>query len=338
MKYQIPNMVAVSLLGTMSTLSFDHDITPSTTTINKLSLEQHIYGHNFFNDSIWEFFTGDDPTHGFVNYTDYHYALKQKLIHTNDNDVYIGADYHNISTSQGRNSVRITSKNTYETGLFIISLSHMPYGCGTWPAFWMFGPDWPYHGEIDIIEGVHNQKRVLSALHTSEGCNMHDTINNFTGVYGKGLYNNDVKNCFVNATDQYWNQGCGISSNDDMSYGRNFNKNGGGVFATHIDKEKGIRIWFFNMNDIPDDITNETPNPDLWGIPYAAWSFGPWCHSSRFKKLSLVINLTFCGDWAGATWDHQCKVYGDTCVEVVKRHPYYFKDAYWKINYIKIFQ
>lgn len=30
---------------------------------------------------------------------------------------------------------------------------HMPTGCGTWPAFWSNGPNWPDGGEIDIVEG-----------------------------------------------------------------------------------------------------------------------------------------------------------------------------------------
>ena len=31
----------------------------------------------------------------------------------------------------------------------------MPTGCGTWPAYWLCGENWPYKGEIDIIEGVN---------------------------------------------------------------------------------------------------------------------------------------------------------------------------------------
>ncbi|OBT59795.1 hypothetical protein VE03_10744, partial [Pseudogymnoascus sp. 23342-1-I1] len=37
-------------------------------------------------------------------------------------------------------------------------------------AFWLFGPDWPNSGEIDIIEGVNNQATNIVTLHTAAGC------------------------------------------------------------------------------------------------------------------------------------------------------------------------
>ena len=48
----------------------------------------------------------------------------------------------------GRPSVRVISDNTYNHGLFLLDLKHMPWGCGTWPAYWLLGPNWPYTGEI----------------------------------------------------------------------------------------------------------------------------------------------------------------------------------------------
>jgi hypothetical protein len=72
--------------------------------------------------------------------------------------VYIGVDYQTVLNpggGVGRDSVRISSKQTWGTGsLVVVDLAHVPGGqCGTWPAMWMLGPNWPYGGEIDIIEG-----------------------------------------------------------------------------------------------------------------------------------------------------------------------------------------
>lgn len=67
------------------------------------------------------------------------------------------ADANNIvsPTARGRDSVRISSQRAYDEAVVVLDLSHMPEGCGTWPAFWSLsqrGP-WPHGGEIDIIEG-----------------------------------------------------------------------------------------------------------------------------------------------------------------------------------------
>lgn len=58
-------------------------------------------------------------------------------------------------TARGRDSIRITSNTVYEDAVVILDVAHIPFGCGTWPAFWSLsakGP-WPLGGEIDIIEG-----------------------------------------------------------------------------------------------------------------------------------------------------------------------------------------
>lgn len=43
-------------------------------------------------------------------------------------------------------SIRISSKKTYNRGLFIADFKAMPHGCGTWPAYWSVGPGWPGGG------------------------------------------------------------------------------------------------------------------------------------------------------------------------------------------------
>ena len=50
-------------------------------------------------------------------------------------------------------SVRIQSKRTWNTGLFIADFYAMPHGCAVWPAYWTVGTtaSWPNGGELDII-------------------------------------------------------------------------------------------------------------------------------------------------------------------------------------------
>lgn len=65
-------------------------------------------------------------------------------------------DTSDQNAANGRQSVRITSKDTWDNGLFIFDVIHTPYGCATWPALWLSDvPNWPEHGEIDVMENVN---------------------------------------------------------------------------------------------------------------------------------------------------------------------------------------
>lgn len=134
----------------------------------------------------------------------------------------------------GRPSIRLTSNNNYTHGLFVIDLAHMPFGCGTWPAFWTFGPNWPNNGEIgtlvnkslmnsvnltlitDIIEGVNLNTVNSMTLHCSPNCTIAGS--GMTGIL-------QTNNC---AYYPGYNVGCGITANTSLSYGVGFNNNGGG--------------------------------------------------------------------------------------------------------------
>jgi hypothetical protein len=44
-----------------------------------------------------------------------------------------GVDVTN-KTPGGRPSIRIEGKKKYDSGLIVLDVEHMPFGCGTWPA------------------------------------------------------------------------------------------------------------------------------------------------------------------------------------------------------------
>ena len=60
------------------------------------------------------------------------------------------------STGPGRNSIRITSQESWNDAIYVLDVIHMPEGCSTWPALWTKSATsmWPAGGEIDIIEGI----------------------------------------------------------------------------------------------------------------------------------------------------------------------------------------
>ncbi|KAI8147328.1 concanavalin A-like lectin/glucanase domain-containing protein [Fennellomyces sp. T-0311] len=291
------------------------------------TLQDTFQGKSFFDG--FAFFSKPDPTHGFVKYVDQQTAEATGLVQFQDNAVIMKADNHTIAPD-GRSSVRISSHNTYEYGLFLFDIEHMPIGCAQWPAVWLLGPDWPNGGEIDIVEGINTQTRNLMTLHTSEGCTQKPHSNQ-TG-------NTVTDNCDVNAPDQGQNQGCTVEDSSRESFGYRFNKQRGGVFAVQWLPASGIQIWFFDRGEIPADIQKGQPNPQTWKIPSADFPFdGVHCSQKFFNKLNIVINLTFCGDWAGnADLYHKASCPGD-CATFVKNNPNRFSEAYWRIRGIKVY-
>lgn len=207
----------------------------------------------------------------------------------------------------------------------------MPGGqCGSWPAFWTFGSDWPRDGEIDIIEGVNSQTANDMTLHTGAGCVISHT-EAFTGQ-------RTTPNCDVEALGQDANAGCQIASNDIATYGSAFNANGGGVYATEW-TSSAVSVWFFRRGAIPDDLSGGNPDPSGWGKPAAKFE-GECDVDQHFRNHNLIFDLTFCGDWAGNVWgqDLVCSPQASSCQEFVQNNPNAFVDAYWKVNSLKVYQ
>lgn len=185
--------------------------------------------------------------------------------------MYIGPDFMSVVApgERGRKSVRLESKKAYRGKMVIIDLEHMPAGCGTWPAFWMCGANWPTNGEVDIIENVNVADENLSTLHTKDGCDMkNEDYSKFTGKWGLNMKGGDATNCYVNAPDQYANQGCSITA-DKGTFGQTFNEGMGGVYVTNWDVNNFISVYYFPRNSIPEDIKEQRPDPSSWGRPYA---------------------------------------------------------------------
>ncbi|RAL66241.1 hypothetical protein DID88_005912 [Monilinia fructigena] len=290
------------------------------------------YDHsNFFSE--FNFFSGADPTNGLVEYQTASAANKTALAgYTNNagvNSVYLGVDHTtSLSGSAGRASTRVSSNKAYNHGLFVADIAHMPEGCGTWPALWTFGPDWPAKGEIDVIEGVNSGTTNQMTLHTSEGCTMSNS-------------GSDAGTAFVggNCNAGGGNTGCGQISKNTQTYGPGFNTNGGGVYAWEWTSSH-IAIWFFPRSAIPANIQSGKPDPATWGTPTAKFA-GSGCNiDNHFSEHNIVLDTTFCGDWAGQVWSSggcAASTKSATCNAYVSANPTAFKNAYWIINSIKVY-
>jgi hypothetical protein len=86
----------------------------------------------------WDFFTDPDPTHGYVDYVDKAACTAAGIINASATQVYMSTDTAKVQTTP-RKSVRLTSKASFNGGLFILDVVHLPSGCATWPAFWLVG-------------------------------------------------------------------------------------------------------------------------------------------------------------------------------------------------------
>ncbi|KAH9826274.1 glycoside hydrolase family 16 protein, partial [Teratosphaeria destructans] len=277
---------------------------------------------------LFTFYTSSDPTNGFVEYQSQSAASSAGLLSSSTTNVQMKVDSTNVTPS-GRPSVRITSNKSYNTGLFIADIEHMPGGvCGTWPAFWLVGPNWPDEGEIDIIEGVNQQTSDEMTLHTGPGCTVTDN-NDFSGSLV-------TDNCYVDAAGQSANAGCQITTSNTQTYGAGFNSNNGGVYATEW-TDSAISIYFFPRGSIPSDITSGSLDPSSWGTPLASFHGG--CDiASNFTDMQIVFDTTFCGDWAGAVWSSgSCASQASTCNSFVENNPSAFTGAYWSINALQVY-
>ncbi|KAF8597916.1 hypothetical protein BDV93DRAFT_499233 [Ceratobasidium sp. AG-I] len=328
-------------LGTLVTLAAASSIpilslpgSISQTFGRTLKLQEEIIGDGFYDAFNFQKF--DDPTHGRVNYVDKDFAMKNNLTHASDTSFTMRADSKKTIKPKdgvrGRDSIRIASKQHYGDLVVVLDLTHMPTGCGTWPAFWTVTTtgQWPSGGEIDIIEGINNRTYNLASLHTTPGCDM-------KGMYPRvmsGKVNSDLCDAKVNN-----NQGCGVEFRKPASFGANFNSARGGWYAMSRSKEEGVNVWFWGRDDpsVPEQVRfgHKHVRTETWGIPEAMFTAENCDMDEHFGLHEIVFDLTFCGDWAGSNYASSgCP---GRCEDFVDSNPKAFVNAYWEINSLRTY-
>ncbi|ETW74900.1 glycoside hydrolase family 16 protein [Heterobasidion irregulare TC 32-1] len=316
-----------------------NDVLASTSTNSSNSTTDHVWiiqdtfdSTNFFDH--FSFYNESDPTHGTVDYVDRDTAIAHGLAYvTNDSQVIMKGDDTNwLASGQYRESVRVSSYAQYNTGLFILDIDRAPWGCGVWPAFWTLGSGtWPETGEIDIIEGVHDNEHNQVTWHTNPGCTLTPTAN-FTGSIVASSNGQPNLNCQGGSGDTF--PGCGITEWSRASYGPTFDSQGGGVFAMKWDQD-GIAVWGFYRVAVPQDVKDGSPNPANWGTPVAMLAPDNCDPLTYFVNHSIIFDITFCGDWAGNSYATSgCP---GTCSDRIM-DPGNFVNASWIINSLKVYR
>ncbi|KAG2074811.1 glycoside hydrolase family 16 protein [Suillus decipiens] len=297
------------------------------------TLDECVSGEGFYDSFNFENII--DPTNGRVMYVDRTTAQNLNLTYATSDTFILRADHTTVlnANDTGRNSVRIRSNNQYYQHVVVFDIQHIPEGCGTWPAIWETKEsDWPASGEVDILEGVNNVVPNQSTLHTSHNCSMpNNTIQSGTLI---------TTNCDASVA---YNVGCAVKLTEDMnSFGPAFNNIGGGWYAMERTLHY-IKVWFWERCDpfVPLDVRTGAwiIDTDTWGIPAANFPNNTECDiQSHFGGNNIIINLTFCGDWAGNAAVYNASGCPLDCVTYVDNNPSAFTNAYFEISSMNIYK
>ncbi|KAJ7930908.1 glycoside hydrolase family 16 protein, partial [Mycena leptocephala] len=257
------------------------------------SLSSQLQGQAFLDFFDFELSTNDNG--GIAQYVN---GVTSGLAYTSGSQVVLAVD--STPNASPRKAVRMHSKtrfNAQDNNLFIFDVAHIPAVCGTWPAIWLTGTNWPFDGEIDVVEAANLYTHDVYSLHTGPGCTVPaSAVSAMTNVQ---LVEAGATNC-----DATRDAGaCGFSDVSSASFGPAFNSAGGGVFALEFAAE-GIKTWFWTAGSVPADITNLAPTPSKWGTAAARLSI-PTSNCSPetyFKDLLLVVNTNLAGSWPQGVW------------------------------------
>lgn len=310
----------------------------STVSAATWSQSAVVKGNDFFNDFDW--FTDKDPTNGLVNYQSQANARAQNLSFVDKQGHFVMAVSTTPVALQGRNSVRITSKNSYSDGVYVLNVTHVPLGCATWPAFWTVTENidsWPNGGEIDIMENANDQYPAnLVSVHTNTSCTIPTTISGQSGTVA-------YSNC---SAYQPSNPGCRVETNGTSTptWGRALNRAGGGIIAMERSfgtTGKGVRVWYFPNNKpsaIPSDLSSSstTLSTDAWPTPNAYLPISS-CYAD-FEPHKIVFDITLCGDWAGNSYNQSgCNAQYPSCSYQVGYRGESFNRSYWEVESLRLY-
>lgn len=326
---------------------------PATTPLphSKYRLVWRAEGEDFFSkfNFLW-----DDPNHGSAQYLIPPQAEQEGVVEATRHWAILRAGRRSPQYKYKRMTARIETKASWKNFLSIFKFSHVPYGCGVWPALFTLADhgQWPNGGELDMLEYV-NMDVSKASFHTGGSCTLDSSkVNEYGNMPDRNEMNYD---CVTNYPDRL-----GCAPNKWMKSAQNW-ANSPGVLATQW-TEDFIKLFYIPEYEIPQDIKDEAPAPEDWD----RWLFSYYPLSGTSCQIAaqkLMMQINFCGDWAGKVWslDGNCKYKVQNCraVDPLREYApqedcctkfiwdpdnrygtdqYLQQRAYFNISYIKIFQ
>jgi hypothetical protein len=305
-----------------------------TKTSKILYTAQDIFDSIKDDTGFFKLYDYEDKTHGITNYINRGDKIFGDLVKMNGDKLQLWVEQlTKIRTEPLPNanerlvkSIRIKSDNIGNSGIFVFSATHCPCGDGIWPAFWLVGSTktWPAGGEIDIMEGVNSGTKIersgddlkgkynISTLHTSPGC----------GTCGDDKY-----------------KGCPRNFTSSNTFGDGFNANNGGVYVFLLNPQGQVTILFYTKDNLPgileannNPITIDVINNLVNNIDNNNKVVFDRC-PGFFTDLVITLNIAVGGDWSN-------QLYGNLqdCVNAINQNGGISKQAYWEIDYIKIWK
>ncbi|KAF1949775.1 hypothetical protein CC80DRAFT_540051 [Byssothecium circinans] len=141
-------------------------------------------------------------------------------------------------------------------------------------------------------------------------------------------------------------KGCGVIA-PSGTFGEEVNGKRGGVWAAQVEGE-GVKMWYLPRENVPEDLKREGEvDTGTWPAPMLNFGAGDCDVKKAFRKMHRIIDITFCGEYAGNVWNgydngninncHKHTTY-DKCENFVAEKPEAFKEVYFLVNSIRTFR
>jgi len=318
-------------------------------------------GSAFFD--VFDFIAGLGSTHGAEQYVSRDDALNKSLAQAYESHAIIKVG--NKDWMYKRQSVKVQTKKSWTYFLAAMHFTHTPYGCSTWPGFWMMstaaGVQWPNGGELDIMEYA-NDVAAGSSMHVGDQdkCQLNSTLLNKPSCPQFHDFDSPNYDCVTSYFGSSRKLGC--APNSVIKPGVVWSGQPGVIAAEWT--ESYVKVFFIPEASIPLDLVADEPKPDTWDqwvISYfplaSSEKLNPGSCPSPEKVLTqqaLVLNIALCGDWAGGEWTPNCEAMTSNCKAGDIWHPaddcctrfiwnstnddYFAQNAYFNISWLKVYQ
>eukprot|EP00915_Cephaloidophora_sp_WS-2016_P011633 GHVH01017017.1.p1 GENE.GHVH01017017.1~~GHVH01017017.1.p1 ORF type:complete len:763 (+),score=82.94 GHVH01017017.1:201-2489(+) len=169
----------------------------------------------------------------------------------------------------------------FNDALWVISLKHMPIGCGVHRSITLRSPG--NQSSVRVLDSMNYKNFFTMGLETTNECDMslpylmNGLWHPFLKPHQRGAWARLIKS--DESSRELWNcktpGACQVESRiwrngiPEPIFGGggiDFNSRGGGVLVIQVDRSRAIKIWNFSPEDVPNDLMINAPDPSSWAL------------------------------------------------------------------------